>query len=93
MSPHIVIPAKAGTHLPLAAMDSRLRGNDGYVEVAGMTIAAAHVSKTSRFFHRPFMLNLGGLAEHDGGRAVFFGREVYGAFDGCGFQVLALAGL
>ena len=32
--PSPVIPAQAGIHLSIAAMDSRLRGNDGLGEMA-----------------------------------------------------------
>jgi hypothetical protein len=32
-----VIPAQAGIHLSIAAMDSRLRGNDGWGDIAGLT--------------------------------------------------------
>jgi hypothetical protein len=35
------------------------------------------------------MRNLGRLAEHDRGRAVFFGRQVHGLFDALGVERLA----
>ena len=42
------------------------------------------------FFHRPFMFDLRGVAEHGGGGAIFFLGELDGALDRGGLQVLAL---